>query len=49
MMGKLVFENKWGAEVEEGGEVGGERRESKGGSGGGGDGDYAVFSSGVVE
>ena len=46
MVRKLVFKNKWGGEVEEGGEVGGKGRKRKGG---GGDGDYAVFTAGVVK
>ena len=48
MIGKLVFENKWGGEVEESSEVGGEGRKSKSFSGGG-DGDNAVFTAGVVK
>lgn len=49
MIWKLVFENKWGGEAEEGGEVGGEGRKSKGGVVGGGDGDQAVFTARIVE
>lgn len=47
MIGKLVLYNKWGGEMEEVREVGGEGRKGKGG--GGGDGDNAVFAAGVVK